>query len=138
MQTQSSSFSSFPITSRTTPTGNPEFTKTIQDMTFMNYDPHATVQYPEEICVLISIGPISTHASPLRNERAECIFRDGAAIKTVFSTPKFPLPMPTPNGISFGMFASWDIKKGDLILVERPLILILASPYPTISRHWGF
>jgi hypothetical protein len=39
--------------------------------------------------------------------------------------------LPTPNA-GLGMFASRDIKMGDLIVAERPLIVLPVSPHPTI------
>jgi hypothetical protein len=122
------------------PTGDIKFPKTIQGIKFTNYSHRANHQYPEETCVLTSVAPKTSHGSPLRNDHTECIFRGGKALKTVFSTPKFPLPMPTPNGDTYeilptpntglGIFASRDIKMGDLVLSERPLIVVPMSLPP--------
>ena len=61
-------------------------------------------------------------------------------MKTILSIPKFPLPMPKPkqtnhqilptSTMGFGVFATRDLEIGDLILAERPLIVIprLACP----------
>jgi hypothetical protein len=72
------------------------------------------------------------------NERAECILPKSLAEKTVFSGVKYPLPMPHPGGINYeirptpsmglGMFAKRDLKRGELILAERPLLVVPTAP----------
>jgi hypothetical protein len=90
--------------------------------------------------VLISIGPKGTPTNVLGlNERSECIIRSGAPLDTLLSIPKFPLPLPLPNQINheilptpamgFGVFATRDLKFGDLIFAERPLICIPRLAY---------
>jgi hypothetical protein len=103
----------------------------------MNYEPHVT-RYPDGTCVLASIGSNDT-CNTGTNDPVECILRSGIALKSVSSTP---LPVPKTDGTSYEilltstmglrMFASRDIQKGELILAERPLIVMPKSPYPSI------
>jgi hypothetical protein len=104
----------------------------------MDYDP-SILQYTDKVYVLVSVSPKNgSGTNPLGlNERAECMLRGGPDMNAVFSISNFPLPMPRPKEINyqilstptmgFGMFATCDLKIGDLILAERPLLFIPRS-----------
>ncbi|KAK7435777.1 hypothetical protein VKT23_019475 [Stygiomarasmius scandens] len=78
---------------------------------------------------------------------SECMIT-GRAKRKILNTPGFPEPLPRPNppffrisdspGKGLGMFATRDIKMGDLIIAERALLIIpraapagLVPAYPT-------
>ncbi|KAF5376480.1 hypothetical protein D9615_008624 [Tricholomella constricta] len=95
-----------------------------------------TVDYPEGGCIFTSL-PSRNYGDTLAEHPdnwTECLLWGGKQKRDILSTPGFPSPIPRPpqtrhrigpSLFGIGMFATRDIKMGDLIMSERPL---LASP----------
>src|SRR5262245_48785776 len=71
----------------------------IPGVKLITYNPSVT-QIPDRAFLLTSI-PSETPRLPAQddfglNQRAECILSKSLAVKTVFSSVKFPAPMPNP------------------------------------------
>ncbi|KAF5376403.1 hypothetical protein D9615_008618 [Tricholomella constricta] len=73
----------------------------------------------------------------------ECLFLGGKQKREIVSTPGFPSPIPRPPQIrhrikpsrfGIGMFATRNIKMGDLIVSERPLLVSPSALPPLIPN----
>ncbi|EMD40286.1 hypothetical protein CERSUDRAFT_121094 [Gelatoporia subvermispora B] len=86
---------------------------------------------------VMSIPPRRSDGSPMDSDgTTECIIYAGMR-DAIFRTPGFPARVPWPRkpahtleniaGVGWGMFATRDIKMGELIYAERPLLLSKVS-----------
>ena len=88
---------------------------------------------PEDI-VMTTMPPTRILGDP--HNRTEWIARNATMVK-VLSTPGFPWPVPKPDRLSYvvketekmgkGVFATRNIRFGELIVAERPLIVVPAN-----------
>jgi hypothetical protein len=107
----------------------------IRGLNFADYAPDA-IDYSEKSYIFITIPTTfqgSSTSPGLPDGRSECILRGSVSKQNIFSTPGFPSPISQPfqtrylvkvtTDMGLGMFASSDIKMGDLIIAERPLMV---------------
>ncbi|KAF5376449.1 hypothetical protein D9615_008610 [Tricholomella constricta] len=106
------------------------------------YDSSTTV-YPDNACICTTL-PSRSFGDTLADNPdnwTECLFLGGKQKREIVSTPGFPSPVPRPPQVrhrigpsrfGIGMFATRNIKMGDLIVSERPLLVspIAVPPLP--------
>ncbi|KAG6808373.1 hypothetical protein H0H93_000223, partial [Arthromyces matolae] len=111
-------------------------------MEFVTCDPRTVSDYPVGQPIMTTIPlryPYQTVAIGA-NGWAECILKDGKLKQAILSIPGFPHSVPHfdppryrigPSDHGTGMFVTCDIDQGELILAERPvLVLIRGFPVP--------
>ncbi|KAG5341918.1 hypothetical protein C0989_007080 [Termitomyces sp. Mn162] len=94
-----------------------------------------TVDYTDQHIIFTTIGPESDEQALANglNAQSECLFQSGKQKRALLSIPNFPLPISKPPQIRHrispsahgnGMFATRNLAPNDLILAERPLLVI--------------
>ncbi|KIY53244.1 hypothetical protein FISHEDRAFT_16588, partial [Fistulina hepatica ATCC 64428] len=105
---------------------------------------HITGDANEVVCTTVPTRRLSDTPDKNPDGWCEC-FIDQATKKRIFSQPGFPHPIPRPRlkmysiepapGMGLGMFATCDIRLGELIIAERPLLLVPAAARMHVNKY---